>query len=157
MQSAISINTTKIENDYQDLLARMGEFETKENVATIESRVSTLETSEAYNISVIRDIQINGVSQVTTSTGFTFDENGLNIEKTGAKTKSKLDESALEIIDTTGSSNESLLFAGYDSSLGETVVKTKNIKVDKYMTIGTHSRFEDYESGTGCFYIGGNS
>lgn len=155
MQGDISTNATAIDNNYQDLIQQLGDKATEESVTAVTNRVATLETSTAYNISVIEDIQVNGVSSVTTSTGFTFNENGLNIEKTGAKTKSQLNESYLAITDTTGTTQENLLFAGYDSDLGETIVKTKNLKVEKYMTIGNHSRFEDYGTGTGCFYIGG--
>ena len=41
----------------------------------------------------------------------------------------------LEIKDATGSSEESLLFAGYDKNIGETIVKSKNMTVEKYLTI----------------------
>ena len=61
---------------------------------------------------------------------------------------SKLNEAGLEINDATGSSEESLLFAGYDKNIGETIVKSKNMTVEKYLTIGTYSRIEDYEKGT---------
>ena len=56
-----------------------------------------------------------------------------------------------------GSSEESLLYAGYDEEIGETIVKSKNMVVGKYLTVGTCSRTEDYEEGTGVFWIGGNS
>ena len=52
---------------------------------------------------------------------------------------------------------ESLLYAGYDEEIGETIVKSKNMVVGKYLTVGTYSRTEDYEEGTGVFWIGGNS
>ena len=60
------------------------------------------------------------------------------------------------------SNNKTILFAGYvdenNSEFadyeGQTIVATDNIIVQNYLVIGTHSRLEDYESGTGCFYIG---
>lgn len=97
----------------------------------------------------------DGVKKVKTETGYTFDGNGLTIEKTNAKTKSTLNEIGLNIKDATGSDEESLLFAGYDNETGETVVKSKNMTVEKYLTIGSYSRVEDYEEGTGVFWIGG--
>ncbi len=51
------------------------------------------------------------------------------------KTSVKLDEAGLEIKDATGSSDESLLYAGYDEKLGETIVKSKNMTVEKYLVI----------------------
>lgn len=97
------------------------------------------------------------MSKVKTDTGYTFDNEGLTIEKTNAKTKTTLNESGLNIKDATGSSEQSLLFAGYDETLGETIVKSKNMTVEKYLNIGKYSRIEDYESknGTGVFWIGG--
>ena len=64
----------------------------------------------------------------------------------------------LEINDATGSSEESLLFAGYDEKTGETIVKSKNMTVEKYLVVGKHTRFEDYndengEAWTGTFWL----
>ena len=58
-----------------------------------------------------------------------------------------------------------MLFAGYvdearaseNESLksyeGQTIVYSQNMIIDNYLTIGTHSRIEDYEDGTGIFYL----
>ena len=97
----------------------------------------------------------DGVKRVKTETGYTFDDYGLTIEKTNAKTKSTLNETGLEVKDSTGSEDEVLLKAGYDEEIGETIVKSKNMNVEKYLTIGKYSRIEDYEEGTGVFWIGG--
>lgn len=97
----------------------------------------------------------DGVKRVKTETGYTFDNEGLSIEKTNAKTKSTLNEKGLEVKDSTGSEDEVLLKAGYDEETGETIVKSKNMNVEKYLTIGKYSRIEDYEEGTGVFWIGG--
>ena len=61
----------------------------------------------------------------------------------------------MEITDK--SSNETLLFAGYDAGLQETVVISKNLTVQKYLNI-PHARFEKYNNsvhgeGAGCFYM----
>lgn len=104
---------------------------------------------------IVTDELENGVKKVKTETGYTFDSNGLIIERTNAKTKSKLNEAGLEIKDATGSTEESLLFAGFDEETGETVVKSKNMRVEKYLNIGKFSRIEDYENGTGVFWVGG--
>lgn len=118
---------------------------------------TTSATEEVINIT--KEIQVNGVSKVTTTTGYTFDDEGLTIEKTGAETKSTLNEVGLEVKDTTGSTEESLLFAGYDKETGETIVKSKNMTVEKYLVVGKYSRMEDFEpsgvKATGMFWIGG--
>ena len=108
---------------------------------------------------VVSNAIADGVNKVKTETGYTFDDNGLTIEKTGAKVKSNLDEAGLEIKDATGSTDESLLFAGYDEESGETIVKSKNMTVEKYLVIGKYSRMEDFVkdgvASTGMFWIGG--
>ena len=73
-------------------------------------------------------------------------------------TKSTLNETGLEVKDSTGSQDEVLLKAGYDEVTGETIVKSKNMTVEKYLTIGKYSRIEDYEDeklgpGTGIFNL----
>lgn len=153
----VSRNTTNINNNYQEIINKLGDKAQKDDVISLENKVETIQNDTEYAIKVSEDIQVNGVSKVKTETGYTFDNDGLKIEKTNAKTKSKLNEAGLEINDATGSSEESLLFAGYDEKIGETIVKSKNMTVEKYLTVGTYSRIEDYEEGTGVFWIGGNS
>ena len=147
--------TKDINNNYQDILKKLNEVPKNDDLVTIQNKVETIEKSTEYAINVTEDLQINGVSKVKTETGYTFDNEGLTIEKTDAKTKSTLNEAGLNIKDATGSSEESLLFAGYDEETGETIVKSKNMTVEKYLTIGKNSRLEDYKNGTGVFGIGG--
>lgn len=65
----------------------------------------------------------------------------------------------MKVVDATGSSEEILLFAGYDEETDETIVKSKNMTVEKYLTIGANCRFEDYVNpilggkGTGAFTL----
>lgn len=148
--------STTANNNYQDILNKLGDKAQKDDVVALEKTVQAVQDDSKYAITVTEDIKLNGVSKVKTDTGYTFDKDGLKIEKTNAKTKSKLNEAGLEITDATGSNEESLLFAGYDDKTGETIVKSKNMTVEKYLTIGTYSRIEDYQEGTGVFWIGGN-
>lgn len=153
----VSENTTEINNNYQEIIDKLGDKAQKDDVVSLENKVETIQTNTEYAIKVSEDIQTNGVSKVKTETGYTFDDKGLTIEKTGAKTKATYNEIGVDLKDTTGSSEESLLFAGYDEEIGETVVKSKNMNVEKYLTVGKYSRIEDYEEGAGVFWIGGNS
>lgn len=155
----VQSNTTNINNNYQDVLGKLGDCAQKSDVETISKSVETIQTDSKYAIEIAQEIQQNGVTKVKTSMGYTFDDDGLNIEKTGAETKTVLNEKGLDVKDNTGSSSESLLFAGFDKSTGETVVKSKNMTVEKYLVIGKYSRIEDFtedgEKGTGFFWIGG--
>lgn len=111
------------------------------------------------------------------STSAKFDEDGMHYAQSGAKTGSTINHLGLEVNEVTqvnGVSVEGndLLFAGYvdetkvDSTKpnynaklkdfeGQSVVYTRNVITDNYFVIGSHSRLEDYEDGTGIFYIGG--
>ena len=83
----------------------------------------------------------------------------MTIDEINSPTKSVTDTNGLTVIDKTGQNNETLLFAGYDENLKESLVKTKNMSVEKYFNIGKYSRIEDYElsgenPGTGVFFVG---
>lgn len=140
-------------NNYQEIIGKFNDYTPKEDTVQIENRVTQLQT-DTYTKTEIDTKLVDGSVEKVVSTSGTFDENGLTIEKTNAKTKGNFNERGLSVLDATGYSNEELLFAGYDETLNETIVRTKNIKVTKYLTVGSHARFEDYEDGTGAFYIG---
>ena len=160
LESKTIENETSINNVYQDIIQKLGDYVKESEIVAIKESVETSQTNSEYAIEIAKQVQIDGVTKLDTKTGYTFDENGLNIEKTGAKTKSTLDETGLDVKDATGASEESLLFAGYDEVIGETIVKSKNMTVEKYLVIGKYSRMEDFEDtdgnlGTGMFWIGG--
>ena len=120
--------------------------------------VTQLQTNTYTKTEINTKLTDGSVTKVSTTAG-TFDENGMTIEKTDAKTKGNFNEKGVTVIDATGSTNTELLFAGYDEGLNETIVRTKNINVTKYLTLGTNSRMEDYvdednEDCTGVFWIG---
>lgn len=166
MQEDISNNKTDIENTKQDLLEEIDKKANTETVTTIINDVKTLQTSNSQTIQILEEIQTNGVTQVRTENNYTFNKDGLIIEETGAKTKGIFDNKGVDIIDTQGNGTD-LLYAGYvdeekaDSNEklkqfeGQTVVYSDNMYVGNYLMIGTHSRLEDYEDGTGVFYLGG--
>lgn len=156
----VSTLKTTVNNNYTSLKGELENYATTENVEVISKSVQALQTSTNYYIGLTQDIQENGVSKVTTEKGFTFDNDGLTIDETNAKTKSNLDTDGLVVIDKTSSNNEILLQAGYDENTGETIVKSKNMTVEKYLSIGAYSRIEDYEDqmgnkGTAIFWTGG--
>ena len=108
----------------------------------------------------MKSIQDDGVSKVTSSNHFTLDEKGLTIDQSDSATKTVVDETGLTVKDTSGSSEKELLYVGASDDAGEGIVRTDNIRVSRYLIVGSNSRFEDYvtngdEHRTGCFYIGG--
>ena len=117
---------------------------TQDRLNSIESKQTSIEqTSEEITLRV-ESIEDNGVTKVDTGTGFTFNEEGLRINK---------DNSGIEnLIDNTG------MYVKQDGtevlSANEKGVKAKDLHAVTYLWIGSHSRFEDYEGNrTGCFWI----
>jgi hypothetical protein len=123
-----------------------------------QKQVETSQTADDLQIKVSK-IEEDGVSKVKTEKGFTFDDIGLTIDELNSKVKNKLNENGMEILDKTSGNEEILLKAGYDATAGETIVKSKNMVVEKYLTIGANTRFEDYVNptlggkGTGAFTL----
>lgn len=155
MQNQISDNAVATENNYQDIIGRLDGYATTEVVTQQISSVTAQMTSTELQINAINKTLENGVEKVVTSKGFTFDDEGLTIDNPNGNVKNKIDETAVEIIDK--STNTSLLFAGFDTELQETLVRSNNLTVTKYLKI-PHSRFEKYNNptfgnGTGCFYV----
>jgi len=172
----VSSETTRVEttanNNYQDLNSKLEDKATVESVTTVTNKVEELQTSTESTIKVVEEIQINGVSQVKTETGYVFDKDGLHIDKTGAPTGSQLDEAGLEIEDKTGSQEATQFYSGYVNEemankteeladyQGQTVTYSKNIIFNNYLET-QNGRIENvyddtYGPGIG-FFIGGGS
>ena len=164
LSNRVSKNETDINNNQQEIIGKLDGLATEEQLIELETTMQTKLNANELEIQNIKTtIDEDGVKKVVTTSG-TFDENGLTMEKTGAKTKSTLNEDGLDIKDAQGSGND-LLYAGYvdeekaadNENLrkyeGQTIVYSENLVVDYYFTIGKHSRMEDYEDGTGIFYI----
>lgn len=146
-----------IHNNYQEIIQKFDSTVQEDDLVAIRNQVKTIQDESKYAINIAEEIQVNGVSKVKTETGYTFGNDGLIIEKTGAETNATWNEKGLEVKDMTGSQEDNLLKVGYDEKTGETIVKSKNMIVEKYFMMGTYSRMEDYENGTGIFVIGGKA
>lgn len=112
---------------------------------TINKKVEASMTSEAVELKIQQEIE-SGVNKVTTSTGFTFNEEGLTVEKSGKEIKTQIIEDGMTVY----KNEEAVLVANNEG------VKAEDLHATTYLIIGTNSRFEDYGNGrTGCFWIGG--
>lgn len=108
----------------------------------------TIQTESGDLRLTVQGLMDNGVSKVITSTGYTFKEDGLRIQKTG--------QEMFNLLDHTGM---------YVTRAGETILQANNegvvatdVKVRNYLIVGDHSRFEDYNDSidsrrTACFYV----
>jgi len=89
------------------------------------------------------------IHEVTTTTGYTFNADGLTIYRDGEEIKNLLDNTGMYVT----RSDEEILTANNEG------VSAINLTARQYLLVGANSRFEDYSNGsdtkrTGCFYIG---
>ena len=125
----ITASVVKLDDDMTDLI----------------SEVNTKMSAEDVSIS-IQTAMGEGVERVTTTTGFTFNEEGLHISKTDSEITTSITEDGMTIY----KNNKDVLVA---DNLG---VKAEDLHATTFLIIGNNSRLEDYNSNrTGCFWIGG--
>jgi hypothetical protein len=138
-----SVNTTvqSIQQSTQDSLDSMSN-----DISTLTNKVNAAITAEDVTIVVETALQ-DGVNEVTTTTGFKFNDEGLSISKTGSEMETVIDEDGMTIY----RNNTEVLDASNEG------VTAYNLHANTYLIVGDNSRFEDYDSGsrTGCFWIGG--
>ena len=109
---------------------------------------TTLEqTGESLQLQV-QTLTAEGTSRVKTSTGYTFDEDGLKITKQGQQMENLLDNTGMYV----KRSGQTILQA---NSQG---VAAADVTVRNFLIIGDHARLEDYADGTdfkrtACFYL----
>lgn len=124
---------------------------------------SITQTSNDLSIKV-QELENKEVNSVTTTTGYKFDADGLNIHKSGDEITNLLNNKGMYVsrnnspgatVDEAGKQEvrENILVADADG------VNAINLTARQYLIIGTNSRFESYSDGsdtkrTACFYIG---
>lgn len=115
------------------------------DVETLSKEVSTKMTADAVQIQIQTAME-KGTSKVVTQTGFTFNENGMTVAKSGKEMKTRITEDGMTVYQN----NSAVLEANNKG------VDAKNLHATTYLMVGGRSRFENYGSNrTGCFWIGG--
>lgn len=144
--AALEISTESINASVQSLEKGNGEAFDSINgeIEELTKKVNASISSEEVKLEIQTQLS-NGVSKVETNTGFTFDDEGLTVEKSGSEMKTQITEDGMTVY----KNNEAVLTA---NNVG---VNAVNLHATTYLIIGTNSRFEDYgDSRTGCFWIG---
>lgn len=149
-QSQVQTLDTTIGNNYQELINKFDSYVPKGDFQTLENSVTQLQTDTYTKTEINTKLTDGSVTKVMTTSG-TFDEDGMHYEKSNAPTSSTINERGVEVDSTT--TGEELLFAGYDEELNQTIVRTENLTVRKYLVIGDNSRIENYGNGGGIFII----
>ena len=114
-----------------------------DNVESLTKAVAATITAEDVKLEIKSELQ-NGVEKVITSTGFTFNEDGLTVSKSGSEMGTQITEDGMTV-----SKNGSVVLTA--NNVG---VDAVNLHATTYLIIGENSRFEDWGGRTGCFWIG---
>ena len=135
---ALITNTQNIDGKLEGLNNGYSEITKKLEQTTTATQVQTL----------ISETLSNGVDSVTTTTGYTFDKDGLTISKSGEEMKNLIDNTGMYV----KRDDENILSANNEG------VNAINLTARQYLTIGNNSRLEDYKQvRTACFYVGGDN
>lgn len=115
-----------------------------DDVDMLSKEVSAKMSEEDVTILIKSSIN-EGADSITTTTGFTFNEDGLNISKSDNEINTQITEDGMSIY----RNNDEILVA---NNLG---VQAEDLHATTFLIIGNNSRFEDYNKNrTGCFWIG---
>lgn len=147
--SANSEQISSLQMTTENISASVGNTESRiddinNDISTLASKVSAAITAEDVTLAIQTELE-NGVNKVVTETGFTFNEDGLTVTKSGSEMETTITEDGMVVY----KDNKEVLVADNE---GVTAI---DLKATTYLIIGDNSRFEDYGSSrTGCFWIG---
>ena len=151
LRGEITKTETTLRRDTESIVATAKEDITKTvdgKITEISKEVEVKVDSDAVNIAIEKRLA-SGVNQVETSTGFRFDQSGLNISKTGEEMDTLIDNTGMYV----KRSGDNILTANNNG------VDAVNLHAKTYLIIGEgngRSRIEDYGTNrTGVFWIGG--
>lgn len=117
----------------------------EESLAQVSSRVELALTSDQVEIAIEKKLA-QGVDSVTTKTGFTFDDVGLTVSKTGSEMTTQVTEDGMTI----SRSGTQVLVVDNQG------VEAYNLHAKTFLILAGKARLEPYGADRmGCFWIGG--
>lgn len=124
------------------IIEALGEIDAE--LLVVKTSVDAKMTAEDLTLEINKVVEA-GANKVQTTTGFRFDDEGLNISKTGSQMNTTITEDGMTVY----RNGDAVLIANNEG------VQAEDLKATTYLIIGENSRFEDYgRSRTGCFWIG---
>ena len=144
--AGLTINTESIVASVTDISKQIADNAESVNneLETLTKRVNATMSADEIALNIETALE-NGAGKVVTTTGFTFDENGLKVEKTDSEMSTQITEDGMKVY----KNNKAVLVAD------NTGVDAVNLRATTYLIVGSNSRFEDYgRNRTGCFWIG---
>lgn len=143
----------KVDKQSQEITALVTKTENIGNTVNgIETKVTQMAEvmmdSDSVDIKISEAVE--GIDSVKTSTGYTFDADGLKISKEGESMENRLDNTGMYVT----RDGEEILGANHEG------VTALNLTSRQFLIVGDNARFENYDNGTdskrtACFYIGG--
>lgn len=136
----------KVDKQAQQITALVSKTDGLE--AQVTHMTEVMIDSDSVDIKISK--AVGDIDSVTTSTGYTFDEEGLKISKDGEPMENRLDNTGMYVT----RDGEEILGANHEG------VTALNLTSRQFLIVGDNSRFENYDNGTdhkrtACFYIGG--
>lgn len=150
--SALEVGTQTISGTVTELSKYVDETieGINQELATIRETANAALTKDEFLLEFDKEIS-DGVNKVVTTTGYSFDEEGLTVSKTGSDIETTITEDGMTVY----RSGDSVLVVNNEG------VKAEDLHATTYLIIGANSRFEDWTSNgeprTGCFFVGGES
>ena len=151
LRNEIIEQSTTLKRDAEQIVMQATETvqtEVNEKVAELSSKVEMKVDADSVNIS-IENALANGVDRVYTKMGYSLDDEGLNISKSGSEISNVIDNEGMSV----RKNGKAVLIANKDG------VDATDLHAKTYLIIGENqgrSRFEDYGiDRTACFWIGG--
>lgn len=151
----IGNNLRILDNDGKDILTVVdGKIESKIGDVN-EAMTKIAQTADSLDVRIhFLEERGNEATEVTTTTGYTFNAHGLTIYRSDSDIKNVLNNEGMYVSRITGSVTDNILTADTNG------VDAINLTARQYLIVGANSRFEDYSNGTdgkrtACFYIGG--
>lgn len=142
--SQIQLDQNSINATVSNVSSRQDATDTE--IDNITQKVNASITSNQVEL-IVQEELAGGVNKVTTTTGFTFNQDGLTISKSNVDITTDISEDGMRV----SKDGQVVLTADNNG------VEALNLHATTYLIIGENSRFEDYDNGsrTGCFWIGG--
>lgn len=153
LANGINEAVTNLKLTQDSISATVGTFESVTDelgneISSVREEVSTKLSKDEATLE-FQKVLADGVDSVTTTTGFTFNETGLTVSKSGTEMETTITEDGMTVY----KNGDEVLTADNEG------VKAIDLHATTYLIIGMNSRFEDYEKDgearTGCFWIGG--
>ena len=143
--SEINDTNSVVEELKKSLNESVGDI--NDSIVDLSTRVSAQMTSEDVQLQIQTELS-NGIETVSTTTGFTFNNEGLTIAKSGSEMATQITEDGMTVY----RGSEGVLIANNEG------VHAEDLTATTYLIIGDRSRFENFErdgsTRTGCFWIG---